>query len=54
MSSAGKGSDKDGDSMYRRPWDTREDEKLRALVTEHGTQQWALIASEMDGRNGVP
>ena len=52
MSSAGKGSDKDGDSMYRRPWDTREDEKLRALVTEHGTQQWALIASEMDGRNG--
>ena len=34
--------------MYRRPWDTREDEKLRALVTEHGTQQWALIASEMD------
>ena len=38
--------------MYRRPWDTREDEKLRALVTEHGTQQWALIASEMDGRNG--
>ena len=34
--------------MYRRPWDTREDEKLRALVTEHGKQQWALIASEMD------
>ena len=49
MSSIGKGVE---DSTYRRPWDTQEDTKLRALVNEHGTQQWALIASEMDGRNG--
>ena len=40
------------DENYRRPWDQPEDEKLRRLVSEHGIQQWALIASEMPGRNG--
>ena len=38
--------------MYRKPWSTEEDSKLRALVAEHGTQQWAAIANAMDGRNG--
>ena len=37
---------------YRKPWTTSEDEMLRALVAAHGIQQWALIASEMTGRNG--
>ena len=40
------------DENYRKPWDPVEDEKLRALVSEHGVQQWALIASEMVNRNG--
>ena len=37
---------------YRRPWTPAEDDMLRSLVTQHGIQQWALIASEMKGRNG--
>jgi len=41
-----------GDENYRKPWDTIEDKLLRDLVSEHGTQQWALIASEMHNRNG--
>ena len=40
------------DVNYRKPWDAIEDERLRELVEKHGTQQWALIASEMNGRNG--
>ena len=40
------------DENYRKPWDQAEDDKLRRLVGEHGVQQWALIASEMPGRNG--
>ena len=40
------------DDTYRKPWDAAEDEMLRGLVAKHGTQQWALIASEMNNRNG--
>ena len=37
---------------YRKPWSDEEDGRLRSLVQEHGTQQWALIAQSMPGRNG--
>ena len=40
------------DDNYRKPWDGVEDQRLRNLVMQHGTQQWALIASEMVNRNG--
>ena len=40
------------DETFRKPWDPEEDQRLRALVAKHGTQQWALIASEMVNRNG--
>ena len=45
-------SKQSADENYRKPWDTAEDQKLRNLVKKHGTQQWALIASEMESRNG--
>ena len=50
MSSPTKADKKD--ENYRKPWDASEDAKLRELVSQHGTQQWALIASEMKDRNG--
>ena len=37
---------------YRKPWSDEEDGRLRSLVKEHGTQQWAKIAQNMPGRNG--
>lgn len=37
---------------YRKPWTAEADAQLRRLVMEHGNQQWALIASKMDSRNG--
>lgn len=37
---------------FRKPWDPVEDQQLRDLVAKHGTQQWALIATEMRTRNG--
>ena len=37
---------------YRKPWSDEEDGRLRSLVKEHGTQQWAQIAQNMPGRNG--
>ena len=37
---------------YRKPWSEEEDGRLRALVKEHGMQQWAQIAQNMPGRNG--
>ena len=37
---------------YRKPWSEEEDGRLRALVQEHGMQQWAQIAQSMPGRNG--
>ena len=37
---------------YRKPWTPEADTHLRQLVMEHGNQQWALIASKMDCRNG--
>ena len=37
---------------YRKPWSEEEDGRLRALVKEHGMQQWAQIAQSMPGRNG--
>ena len=40
------------DETFRKPWEPAEDARLRELVTKHGTQQWALIASEMQNRNG--
>ena len=43
---------KAADDNYRKPWDPVEDERLRDLVSKHGTQQWALISSEMHNRNG--
>ena len=41
-----------GSESYRKPWDANEDARLTALVTKHGITQWALISSEMTGRNG--
>ena len=37
---------------YRKQWSDEEDERLRSLVNEHGTQQWAQISQRMPGRNG--
>ena len=37
---------------YRKPWSDEEDGRLRSLVKELGTQQWAQIAQSMPGRNG--
>jgi hypothetical protein len=37
---------------YRKPWSSDEDGRLRSLVSGHGIQQWALVASQMPGRNG--
>ena len=48
----GDESKKKADENYRKPWDPEEDQHLRDLVAKHGTQQWALIASEMKNRNG--
>ena len=37
---------------YRKPWSVEEDGRLRSLVEEYGTQQWAKIAQNMPGRKG--
>lgn len=36
----------------RRPWNADEDESLKQLVEEHGTKNWALIATQLTMRNG--
>ena len=39
------------DPNFRKPWEPEEDQRLKELVGKHGVQQWAIIASEMNGRN---
>ena len=36
----------------RRPWNPDEDEQLRHLVEVHGVKNWALIATQLNMRNG--
>lgn len=36
----------------RRPWNPDEDEQLRHLVEIHGVKNWALIATQLNMRNG--
>lgn len=33
-------------------WTPVEDEKLKRLVTEHGAQNWNLLAGRLEGRTG--
>jgi len=38
--------------IIKGPWTTEEDEKVVALVGEHGCKKWSLIASQLTGRLG--
>jgi hypothetical protein len=35
-----------------RKWTAEEDQKMIALVEEHGTRHWTLIGSMLEGRSG--
>jgi hypothetical protein len=40
------------DDPRSRPWTVEEDAKVRALVEEHGTKRWSVIAASLPGRTG--
>ena len=40
------------DDPRSRPWTDEEDATVRALVLNHGTKRWSLIAAQLTGRTG--
>ena len=45
--------DEDSAAMSeRRVWTASEDEKIAALVAEHGTRSWSIVAAKLPTRTG--